>query len=247
MKPLALVWIALLLSPLLVYVDAATVGAAYDPWNDWARVAWGYFQPGVGVSSHTGLHYAASGWYFFTDWDLGVYIKAITDAEKLGIVARGGEWGADYRLEKVLGFLETRELVDGVPYVQYDADTGIPSGYIGKQTAHPSDCANLLLALDDLRRFRPDLAARINSLVTRYNFQKLADHSYFSADDIYPSYVAQGYWAFGYSTLKLKPLESLGDGTFVDVYGESLPKARLTSEPFALAILEDRATSLYRT
>jgi len=248
-RPLVLVASVLLLTPLLVYTDLAAVGAANDQWNDWARIAWGYFQPGVGVNPNTGLHYATAGWHFFTDWDIGIYIKAIVDAEKLGILPREGDWGADYRLEKVLSFLEIRELTpDRIPYVQYDAEKfGERSSYIGETTAHPSDCANLLLALDDLRRFRPELAPRINSLVTRYNFQKLAEDSYFSGNDVYPSYVAQGYWAFGYSTPKLKPLESLGGGAFVDVYGESLPKARVTSEPFALAILEDRSTSLYRT
>jgi hypothetical protein len=234
--------------PLLAYTDMVTVNAGYDQWINWARIAWRYFDPGVGVNANTGLHYATSGWHRFTDWDLGLYIEAIIDAEMLGILGRDGAWGANYRLDKILSFLETRQLSgDGLPYWAYDADSGQVPGDVGTSTAHPSDSGKLLLALDDLRRFRPDLAARINSLVTRHSFQKFAESDYFAWNDIYPFYVAQGFSAFGYSTPKLRALESLGDGSSVEVYGETLPKARITSEPLMLALLENRSGGLYRT
>jgi hypothetical protein len=244
-----LVVAALLLTvPLLTYADIVTISLASDQWIEWARIAWTYFQPGICVNPNTGLDYAAAGWHRFTDWDLSAYVEAIMDAEKLGILSRDGDWGSNYRIEKVLSFLENRPLTgDMVPYKVYDADTGRVATENGDTIAHPSDSAKLLLSLDDLRHFRPEYAQRINILVARHNFQKLANSDYFSANDIYPAYVAQGYAAFGYSTPKLRPVGSLGDGQMVAVYNETLPKSWVTSEPLMLAILEDRSTGLYRT
>ncbi len=219
-----------------------------DDWLGWADVAWSYFQPGVGVNSITGLHYAAMDWHRFTDWDLGVYISAIIDAERLGLISRDGLWGSDHRFEKILSFLENRSLTDDrLPYAQYDADTeNVPTDVDGR-TAHISDVAKLLLALDDLRRFRSDLAPRIQSVVFRHNLEKFAHSDYFADNGVYAFYAAQGYWAFGFSTPKLRDLNALGEGGTVNVYGEELPRAWITSEPLILAILENRTTGLYRT
>ena len=53
-------------------------------WLRLANNAWKYFQPGVGVDSTTGLHSAGLGYPYFTDWDLGIYIQAIIDANQVG-------------------------------------------------------------------------------------------------------------------------------------------------------------------
>jgi len=221
-----------------------------DDWMDWANIAWSYFQPSVGVNSNTGLHYPTSGWHRFTDWDVGVYVDAIMDAEKLGIVSREGTWGSDFRIERVLSFLETRQLTsDGLPYAQYDAETGKVPSDIGSKTAHQSDSGKMLIALGELRNLRPGLTTRINALVARHNFTKFAESNYFSGNDVYPFYAAQGYRAFGYSTPALRSLNSLGvGGKFVDVYGIQLPLAHVTSEPLVWAILENHVEDpLYRT
>jgi hypothetical protein len=219
-----------------------------DEWASWAEAAWRYFQPGVGVNSVTGLHYATADWQRLTDWDLGVYISAIISAERLGLVSRDGQWGSDYRFDKVLSFLETRPITaDRLPYAQYDANTGGVPSDVGDRLAHPSDSANLLLALDDLRSFRPDFSSRIDSIVGRYNFESFAQSDYFAASDIYPFYAAQGYGAFGFSTPKLRALEDLGGGSTVNVYGEEIPEADVTSEPLLLAILGNRTNELYET
>jgi len=219
-----------------------------DQWTAWAQVAWRYFKPGIGVNQSTGLHYANTGWHRFTDWDLGVYIHAILNAERLGLVSRDGDWGAEFRLAKILGFLETRKITSTrLPYSQYDADTGDVPPDVGGKTVHPSDFARTLLALDDLRRLRPELASRIRSLVARYNCNSIANSDYFAANDIYPFYAAQGLHAFGFPTPKLKKLESLGGGSMVNVYGEAIPKAWVTSDPLLAAILENRTSSLYET
>ena len=51
-------------------------------WQAVAANAWTYFQPGVGVDSTTGL--PCSSGPVFTDWDLGAYIQAVIDAQKIG-------------------------------------------------------------------------------------------------------------------------------------------------------------------
>ncbi len=97
-------------------------------WQGIAANAWAYFQPGVGVDANTGLPYA-SGTNFkpFTSWDLGVYIQAVIDAAKLGLISAGGAWGSNARLAKVMSFLENRPLnpKTGYPYWYYDATNGL--------------------------------------------------------------------------------------------------------------------------
>ena len=48
--------------------------------------------------------------YGFTDWDLGVYIQAVIDAQKLGLIGNDGAWDFSARIDKVLTFLENRPL-----------------------------------------------------------------------------------------------------------------------------------------
>jgi len=219
-----------------------------EGWLEWGEVAWRYFQPGVGVDANTGLNYGRSDWHRLTDWDLASYIEAIIAAEKLAILNADGEWGSNGRVEKVLRFLEARSLTaEKVSCLQYDAESGKVPEDMKNSSVHPSDWGRLLLALDDLRRLRPDLEKRIGSIVARHDNQLLGENKYFSSPDIYPFYAAQGYWAFGYSTPRLTDLASLGGGGTVDIYGLALPKARITSDPLLLAILEDRSSQIYRT
>ena len=245
---LLIVLILMFSSAFYAFGEVSVQGQSSDDWLGWARVAWRYYQPGVGVNPSTGLHYARSDWHRFTDWDLGIYVHAILNAERLGLVARQGveDWGVDFRLEKVLRFLETRSITPTrEPYMQYEAETGnVPSDIQGK-AAHPSDFGRLLLALDDLRRSRPDLASRIQSIVARYDCGLITIDNWFAADDMYPFYASQGFHAFGFATPKLKDLKSLGGGSFVDVYGELIPKAWVTSEPLLAAVLGNRISPLY--
>jgi len=182
-----------------------------------------------------------------TDWDLASYIQAILAAEKLGILHREGDWGSVNRVERILRFLETRPITDNrLSYVQYDAETGQVPEDMKKSTVDPSHWGKLLLALDDLRRVRRDLETRINHIVARYDTKLLAESGYFASPDMYPFYVAQGYWAFGYPTPKLTDLANLGEGSTIEVHGLSLPRARITSDPLVLATLEDRTNQIYR-
>ena len=54
-----------------------------------ASYAWSYFQPFIGVDNNTGLPYAVGPSFTgFTDWDLGVYIQTLIDAQQLGLIAQ---------------------------------------------------------------------------------------------------------------------------------------------------------------
>ncbi len=82
--------------------------------NVWWKVAnnaWQYFQPGWGVDPTTGLpRSGGTDSPVFTDWDLGVYIQAVMDANATGVIGNDGPWGSSARLEKVVSFLENRPL-----------------------------------------------------------------------------------------------------------------------------------------
>ena len=54
-------------------------------WRQVAANAWNYFQPGIGVDANTGLPNSGYGVPYFTDWDLGVYIQAVMDANTTGV------------------------------------------------------------------------------------------------------------------------------------------------------------------
>ncbi len=75
-------------------------------WQTIASNAWQYYQPDNGVDRGTGLPKASLGFPYFTDWDLGVYIQAIIDANKTGLIGNGGDWGSSARINKVLTFLK---------------------------------------------------------------------------------------------------------------------------------------------
>lgn len=213
-------------------------------WIGWAETAWKYFEPGRGVSPETGLHYATLGWRRFTDWDLGTYLRAILDAEALGLVSKEGPWGSDARIEAIIRFLEDRPLAGALPYLVYDSDSGSLPAEIGPEITNPSDAGRLLLSLDALRRARPELRDRVGTIVARYDYASLANSSYFGYDDLYPTYVSRGFAAFGFQTLRLKMISEIGGGRTVDIYGEQLPKAWVTSEPLVLALLETPGSGL---
>ena len=94
-------------------------------WLKVAEAAWAYYQPGFGVDSYTGLPYADIGFTGFTDWDLGGYIQACIDAQKLGLIGNNSAWDFSARINKVLTFLEERTLnAYGYPYEFYNSTTG---------------------------------------------------------------------------------------------------------------------------
>jgi len=220
-------------------------------WIDYAQIAWRYYQPGVGVNPTTGLHYATKDWHRFTDWDLGSYILAIIDAEKLGILPADGEWGADYRINKILNFLETRPLSsDGLPYLVYDADTGDLPPEIVPQETNVYDSGRLLIALHHLKEYKPDLASIVDWIVlNRYNYTKLVEN--FPTNPTPETYyIANGFKYFGFSNSQieeaLNSTQKMMEGEQIEIYGVTLPNVKLISEQILHGMFELNPDSIFR-
>ena len=215
-------------------------GWAY--WIVLAENAWEYFQPGNAVNAATGLHGAGLGWPYFTDWDLGIYIQAIIDAERLGILSRDGVWGADARLGRIMTFLESRELTsDGLPYVWYDSRT---RERYGDTPANAADTGKLLVALQNLKLCRQDLAGRIDHVVyerTNYEPSRQAVDVLAGSTNIYDYYVASGFagfWPERFSSVAESVLNNIVSAPTVETYGVKLPVSKLLSETILHSIFE---------
>jgi hypothetical protein len=211
----------------------------------YAETAWKYFKPGVGVDPETGLNYANyappfGGWKCLTEWDLGCYIMAIVDAEKLGILDTEGEWGCDYRVEKVLGFMEDREIHEsGVPYLSYKSTSSEPNNY---EPTNKYDVGRLLVALHNLKKSKPEQAARIDHIVhERYNLTGMAA-SISKSPNPENYYLAKGYSYFGFNSTNIHAClgnpRRMIEGGQIDVYGVSLPNVKLISEQVLHAVFE---------
>ena len=211
-------------------------------WLGLARNAWEYFRPGKGVNAQTGLHSAGLNCPYFADWDLGLYIQSIIDAEKLGILNASGTWGADERIEKVLTFLEGRELSSsGLPYLWYDTGTG---GRYGNTTTNALDTGKLLVALQNLKDYRPSLAARIDLIVyNRTNYEQLKQSLDGTVDSIriYDYYAAMGFahfWPDRFTSVAESILNNIVSAPTVETYGVKLPVSKLISEALLHCVFE---------
>ena len=248
-KTLIALSVILISSALLVEAVRYT-SSQTDQWVDWARIAWRYFQPTVAVNPTTGLHYAVSTWHYFTDWDLARYIIAIIHAEKLGIVSTGGSWGADYRINMILNFLQTRKLrSDGLPYWAYSADDPSRIDFSGSTNA--ADTGGLLVALHLLKQSRPTLASTINSVVERcrsaYQTHLLKNKRLIGTSNYYGYYAAQGFNFFGFDVSDaLQDMQRLQTAPTVTVYDVALPKTNTLCEPFLHGILELNLNGLFK-
>ena len=230
-------------TPLSVTHVAAQSEEDAGKWLEWAKIAWGYFEPGVGLSPETGIPRASRRFIGVTDWDLGGYIIAIICAELMGIIPKEGPLGADDRIEKVLHFLETRDLTPyRLPARLYDPETLDPKG---DEITNVSDSGRLLIALHLLKKYRPDLAKRIDNIVARADYARLADNhaAWRTTAGFYKYYVAHGFKFFGFDKYypvekALKTFEEIKKGKHIDVYGVSLPVTEITSEPILHTVFE---------
>jgi len=222
-------------------------------WRKVSENAWRYFEPGVGVDSTTGLPGAGYGWPYFTDWDLGVYIQAVMDAQKIGLIDKDGDWGSIARLDKVLNFLETRKLNETTGYPFWFYQAGDKESFLElSDTAIYSfdtvDAGRLLVALNNLKEYNADWATRINNFVynvdgNRTNYIHLVpdiEHESTFSSSIYAYYVANGFAGF-FSELSSAPdsiLDNMDRAGTVTTYDVTLPKADLLNEPLLHAIFE---------
>lgn len=219
-------------------------------WKAVAENAWAYFQPGQGVDGQTGLPYAGgTGFEAFTDWDLGAYIQAVIDAEKMGLISTDGTWGSYDRINKVLTFLETRPLnaTTNWPFWFYDATNG--QGYLTTTTYESNgpnltDTGKLLVALSNVIAYNSSLTQRVDEIVIdgRSNYASLLPtiESMATSADVYSYYVASGFASF-WSQVSYVPNQiaaNIAKAQTITTYGITLPQIPLTCEPLLMSIFE---------
>jgi len=216
-------------------------------WKQVAQNAWNYFQIGVGVDSNTGLPSAGLGYPYFTDWDLGVYIQAVIDAQKMNLTSTTD---ANSRLDKVLTFLQTRDLNDATnyPFWFYQAKDGKDYQAQSDQatvTVDTVDTGRLFVALSNLKAYNPSWTDRINYIVyDRSNYAALIDgikSDCAVSSSIYTYYVVSGFANFWPDQLINAPntvLNNLFNAPNVTVSGVLLPKSPTSSEPLLCSLFE---------
>jgi hypothetical protein len=224
-------------------------------WRTIAANAWRYFQSGVGVDPNTGLpRGGGTDSPNFTDWDLGVYIQAIIDANKTGLIGTDGDWTASARLEKIVSFLETRDLnSNNYPFWFYQAKDGKNYKVNSDTAAGPVDgvdTGRLFVALNNLKGFNTSLTTRINNFVynvygNRSDYHALVPAIYkqsLTTSSIYAYYFTCGYASFWPSELGNSTTQILtnirSNGTIKTPEGATLPLADILGDPLICAVFE---------
>jgi hypothetical protein len=224
-------------------------------WKSVANYAWKYFQPDIGVSSSKGLPKASLGFPYFTDWDLGVYIQTVIDANKTGLIGYDGDWGSSARIEKVLTFLENRDLNSyGYPFWFYQASDGKnyrAASDLATTNVDGVDTGRLFIALNNLKTFNGNLSTRIDNFV----YNRLGNRSNYAvlipgvkeesntATSIYSFYVTSGFASFwpnelAGATSKILNNILTANYTSSGLFGVSLPKATISCEPLLSAVFD---------
>ena len=225
-------------------------------WKQVAAAAWSFFQPGIGVDSNTGLPYGGGKSFpDFTDWDLGVYIQTVIDAQKIGLISATGTWGANDRIDKVLTFLETRPLNDTThyPFWFYDATTGQDDHLESDNSTAVVgivDTGVLFVALNNLRVFDSTYAEQVNNIVLNEsanqnggsNYAALLPTIVSSADSnsIYAYLFTSGFASF-WPQINYVPTDILNNiinsPPVTSPYGNvTLPGAPITCDPLLLSV-----------
>jgi len=235
----------------MVVTQANPVNA--DTWRAVAKYAWNHFAPDIGVDTRTGLPGSSGSVNAFTDWDLGVYIQAVIDAQTLGLIDSADEWGSSARIEKVMTFLETRELnaSTGYPFWFYTNDGTNYHENSDKAIGivDLADTGRLLIALNNLKTYNTSLASRIDNLV--YNtYGNRSNYAAFIpllkaeaqiSNSIYSYYCISGFAGFWPNDLSNAPaaiLNNIFASGNVSYGNVTLPRAKLTAEPLYCAIFE---------
>ena len=211
-------------------------------WLDLASKAWRYFEVGVGVYASTGLHKAGLYWPYFTDWDLGIYLQAVIDAYKLGLIPKEGDWGFNYRVDRIITFLENRQMKENrLPYLWYKSEDGTPWG---EAQTNIYDSSKLLISLWNLKRMRPDLGSRIDSIIReRTNYRVLVEN-WSGGRDLYSYLVAKAFELWGFQEYKgirttLDEARWIKTLPRVSTYGGvELPQYTVTGDPLLHIIFE---------
>ncbi len=206
-------------------------------WIAVAHNAWKYFRSRI--DPVTMLPCATDGYPYFTDWDLGVYVQAIIDAQKIGLIMKEGPWGARTRLEAVVSFLETRKLTNySLPFWFYQAENGEPKKecFEAGQTTNVADSGRLFVALDNLKTYDSNYSARIDNIV--YNRVSYAGWLYeidnlATSVNIYDYFSTSGFAAFWpeKSNVPSAIIDNIMSTPKLKLNGAELPTASISCEP----------------
>lgn len=194
----------------------------------------------MGIDSTSGLLNAEINYFQFTDWDLGNYIEAIITANQLEILKTTGTWGATDRLNEVLGFLQTRQLTyNDLPYVWYQSANGNP---IGNNQQGIVDAGQMLIALNELRNYRADLAGTINSIVynqTNYTAFLPQVSSLSNTRNMYAYLALVGFasfWPTQFNSAETDAQNNIRAAPTVSAFGANLPAVEMTCDPLFLTL-----------
>jgi hypothetical protein len=232
------------------------IGSAQTIRTDWmavATVAWQYFQNSIeGVNYNTGLPHAG-GYYCpqFTDWDLGGYIQAVIDAQKIGLINTYGDWGSYARLDKVLTFLETRELNSATqyPYQFYFSTDSHAESDGATATVDIVDTGRLFVALNNLKVYNRSWTQRIDNFV--YNvYGNRSDYAalvpslksdFATSNGIYAYYICSGFASFWPNELGSVPdtiLSNIVNSPTVMTNNVALPQATISCDPLLRSVFD---------
>lgn len=242
-----------------------------DAWKGVANEAWTYFKPGIGIDPNTGLPGSTSGYPYFTDWDLGVYIQAVIDAQKMGLIT-DPVWTANYRFDRVLTFLETRPLNNySYPFWFYQAGDGknyAPQSDLATVTVDAVDAGRLFVALNNLKAYNANFTARVDNIVLNGfrsdgspgpNYAALIPdiRNENKSKSIYAYYYTSGFAAFWPAELGNIPGQILQNilnspsitvNTIGNITGNvTLPNSEITCEPLLHAVFELNMSSSDRS
>ncbi len=212
-------------------------------WKAVAAHAWQYFQPEL-VNSVTGLPAAGCGFPYFTDWDLGVYLQAVMDAQTIGVIQKEGKWGADNRIEKVVTFLENRPLTnDTLPFWFYQAEDGNPYSKLANYSGTMTDTGRLLVALQNLKTYNYSLQTRIDNVVKNrmnYSFMVTELETLVGSNNLYDYFVSSGFAAFWPEKMYVPTsiINNIMSATQINVNGGTLPVSKISCEPILLSVFD---------
>jgi hypothetical protein len=227
-------------------------------WTKIAKYAWRYFE--LNTDTATGLPSSTNNYDKFTDWDIGVYLQAVMDSQKIGVIGTDGDGGSYSRINKVLVFLETRPLntATGYPYWSYGTD-GKQSDENTDATVDIADTGRLFIALNNIKTYNSTLySTRIDNFVynvygNRSNYAALVPSikaEGLTSKNTYTYYVFSGFASFWPTELSSIPntiLDNILSSGSITYGNVTLPKGRLLTEPtfYALFELQNPSSKLY--
>jgi len=154
--------------------SAASSPIAVTPEHAWARIAWRYFENNLDYD--TGLAGGADLTHIFTVWNAADMLAGIVCAHELGVI---GTREFDQRLSRVLGFLGTMPLSEGLlPNKAYSSTSLKMVGFDGREADvgwSAIDIGRLLVWLEIVARRYPRFAEYADRIVLRWNFCRVID------------------------------------------------------------------------